>query len=81
MKIEKKKQYLLVTITVFDYEDRVLHCIYTLKQSFKNCVILLLSSNSQNSMKDFNRFMTNKTKHDKNIFLVIFYNFSLAHKY
>ena len=53
------------------YEDKVPHHIYTSKQRFKNF---------KNSMKDFNRFMTNKTKHDKNISVDISNNVPLAHK-
>ena len=65
-KNRKTKQYLVVTITVFDYQGKTPHRIYTSKQIFEKRVVLLLLPNSKNSIKDFDRFMTNKTKHHGN---------------
>lgn len=56
------------------------------KTKFRKCVNLLLLPNFKNYhyvlIKDFDRFMTNKTNHHvKNIFIDIAYSASLAQKY
>ena len=55
------------SIDVFGYEDETPYRIYTSKQTFEKHVDLLLLSDCKNShfvlITDFNRFMTNKTKH------------------
>ena len=59
--------YIYIYINVFGYEDKTAHCIYTSKQTFEIHVDLSQLSNLKNShyvlIKDFNRFMTNKTKY------------------
>lgn len=68
---------------MFGYEDKALYHIYTSKITFENHVGLLILSNTKNLhyflIKEFNRFMNNKTKHHgKNIFVSIVHNVSLA---
>ena len=62
VKIEKQN----ISINVFSYKDETPYHIYTSKQTFEKYADLLQSSNCKNShyvlMKDFNRFITNKTK-------------------
>ena len=58
---------------MFGYEDKTAYHVYTPKQAFEKKVDLLLLSNVRNLhyvlMKDFNRFMTKKTKwHGKKAF-------------
>lgn len=69
-KIERENN---VAINVFSNEDEMSYHIYSPKQSFEKHVNLLLLSNYKNShyvlIEDFDRFMTNKTKHnDKKYF-------------
>ena len=63
-KIEKQNH---IFINVFGYEDETPHHIYTSKQTFGKQVDLLPFLNSNNShyflIKDFNKFMTDKTKY------------------
>ena len=58
------------------YEDDKPYRVYTSRQTFRKHIDLLLLSNSKNLhydlIKDFNRFMTKKTKHlAENIFINI----------
>ena len=52
---------------MFGYEDKTPYHVYTLEQTFEKHGELLLLSNCKNStyalIKNFDRFMTNKTKH------------------
>ena len=81
-----KKQH-NIPINGFAYEDKTPYLTYTSKQIFEKHVDLLLLSNSKSShyvlIKDFNRFMTNKTKHHgkKRSFFDIIFNAFLAKKY
>ena len=65
-KIERQNN---ICINVFCYENGLTYPIYVSNQKFKNCMNLLFISNENKShymyIKDFNRFMCNKTK-DKN---------------
>ena len=58
-----------ISINIFRYKDETPYRIYNSKQSFEKYVDLLLLSNSKNShyvlIKDFNRFMTNKSKYTR----------------
>ena len=55
-----------ICISVFCYENRLTHPVYVSDQKFHNFVNLLLTYNENKShcvyIKDFNRFMSNKTK-------------------
>ena len=61
-KIEKKD----ISINVYCYENRLVYPVYLSDQKLKTCMDLLLISDENNShyvyIKDFNRFMCNKTK-------------------
>ena len=62
-----------ICINVFCYESGLTFPIYVSNQKFKDCMDLLLISNENKShyayIKDFNRFMCNKTKNkNKNNF-------------
>ena len=63
-KIERQNSF---RINVFCYEIKLTYPIYLSTQDFKNCMDLLLIPNGKKSnyvyIKDFNRFMFNKTKH------------------
>ena len=62
-KIEQKNN---ICINVFCYENELTYPRYVLDQKFKNCMDLLMITEENNShyvyVKDFNRFMYNKTK-------------------
>ena len=62
-KIERQKN---ICINVFCYESGLTYPIYVSNQKFKDCMDLLLISNENKShyvyIKDFNRFICNKTK-------------------
>ena len=72
----QKKYYFKIEIQtifalmVFCYKSGLIYPIYVSNQKFKDCMDLLLISNENKShyvyIKDFNRFMCNKTK-NKNI--------------
>ena len=51
---------------VFSYENNLTYPVYISDQKFENCMDLWLISNENKShyvsIKDFNRFMCNKTK-------------------
>ena len=70
-KIERQNN---ICINVFCYENRLTCPVYSLNQGFRDCMDLLLISNKNKShyvyIKDFNRFMFNKTKNkNKKIFV------------
>ena len=64
-KIEKKKKN--ICMNVFCYENKLTYPVYVSDQEFKNCMDFLLISNENKShyvyIKDFNRFICNKTKY------------------
>ena len=63
-KIEKKKNN--ICMNVFCYENKLTYPVYVSDQEFKNCMDFLLISNENKShvyIKDFNRFICNKTKY------------------
>ena len=66
-KMEQKND---ICINVFSYRNNLTYTVYVSDQKFKNCMDLLLISNKNIShyvyIKDFNRFMCNKTKKNKN---------------
>ena len=55
-----------ICINVFCYENNLTYPVYVSNQKFENCIDLLLITNENKSryvyIKDFNRFMCNKTK-------------------
>ena len=63
-KIEKKNN---ICMNVFCYENKLTYPVYVSDQEFKNCMDFLLISNGNKShyvyIKDFNRFICNKTKY------------------
>ena len=64
-KIEKQNE---ININVFGYENKQPYPIYVSKEKYKNHMELLLITEKENKhyvlIKDFNRFMYNKTKHE-----------------
>ena len=82
-KIEKKD----ISINVFCYENRLVYPVYLSDQKLKTCMDLLLISDENNShyvyIKDFNRFMCNKTKcrNKKNTSVDIVYNVLVVKKF
>ena len=62
-KIDKQNN---IYIDVFCYESGLTYPIYVSNQKFQDCIDLLLIPNENKShyvyIKDFNRFMCNKTK-------------------
>lgn len=64
-KIEKQNE---ININVFGYENKQPYPIYVSKEKYKNHMELLLITERENKhyvlIKDFNRFMYNKTKHE-----------------
>ena len=69
-KIERQNN---ICINVFCYENGLTYPVYLSNQKFRDCMDLLLISNENKShyvyIKDFDRFMCNKTKNKiKNIF-------------
>ena len=62
-KIGKKNN---ICINLFCYENDLTYPVYVPNEKFKNCMDLLLISDENKShyayVKDFNRFMCNKTK-------------------
>ena len=67
--MQKLKIYTYISIIVFRYEDKKPYYIYTSKQTFEKHSYLLLITNGNNLnyvlIKDFNRFITNKTNHHR----------------
>ena len=71
---------------MFCYESGLAYPINVPTQKFKDCMDLLLISNENKShyvyIKDFNRFMCNKTKNKiKNIFVNVVYNILVVKKF
>ena len=70
-KIEKKNN---ICINVFCNENDLTYPVYVSNEKFKNCMDLLLISDKNKShyvyIKDFNRFMCNKTKVVYNVLVV-----------
>ena len=64
-RIEQKNN---ICIKVFYYEDDLVYPVYVSNKKFKNCMVLLMITEENEShcvyIKDFNRFMCNKTKND-----------------
>ena len=64
-KIEKQNE---ININVFGYENKQPYPIYTSKEKYEKHMELLLITEDKNKhyvlIKDFNRFMYNKTKHE-----------------
>ena len=62
-KIERQNN---ICIDVFWYENNLINTVYVSDHKFENCMNLLLISDENKShyvyIKDFNRFMCNKTK-------------------
>ena len=56
-----------INVNVFCYENKVVYPVYLSDQTFDDCLDLLLISNNFTShyvyIKNFNKFMFNKTKH------------------
>ena len=82
-KIERKNK---VCINMFCYENKLNYSVYISDQEFENCMDLLLISDQSKShyvyIKDFNRFMCNKTKCKiKNTFADIAYNVAVVKKF
>ena len=63
---KKKKNKKNICINVFFYENHLTYPVYVSDQKFESCMDLSLISNKNKShyvyIKDFNRFMCNKTK-------------------
>ena len=63
-KIEQKNN---ICINVFCYENYLTYPVYVSNERFENCMDLLLMADENRLhyvyIKDFNRFMFNKTKH------------------
>ena len=59
-----------ICINVYCYENNLTYSVYLSDQNFENCMDLLLITDENKShylyIKDFNRFMCNKTKNKKN---------------
>ena len=74
-----------ICINVFCYENNPTYPVYVSDQKFENCMDILLISNKNKShyvyIKDFNRFINNKTKNKKNIFANVVYNVLVAKKF
>ena len=69
-KIERQNS---ICINVFCYENKLTYHVYLSNQEFKDCMDLLLISNKNKShygyIKDFDRFMCNKTQNKNKVFL------------
>ena len=82
-KIERQNN---ICINVFCFKSGLTYPIYVLNQKFKDCIDLLLISNENKShyvyIKDFSKFMCNKTKIKiKNIFVNVAYNVLVVKKF
>ena len=77
-RIERQKS---ICINVFFYENELTYSVYVSDQKFYNSIDLLLIANENKShyvyIKDFNRFMCNKT----NIFANIVYSLLAVNKF
>ena len=60
------KRKIIFSLIYFSYEDKLTYHVYISHQEFENCMGLLLISDENKSyyvyVKDFNRFMFNKTR-------------------
>ena len=68
-----------ICVNVFCYENKIVYLVYLSSHKFNDSMDLLLLSNNSVShymyIKDFNRFMFNKTKHKgNNIFVKAIYS-------
>ena len=67
-----------ICINVFCYENGLNYPVYASDQKFHDSMDLLLISNENKSnyvyIKDFNRFVFNKTKNKNNFFANVVYN-------
>ena len=68
-----------ICINAFCYENDLVYPAFISKQKFENCMDLLIINDENKShyvyIKDFSRFMFNKTKHkNKNTFADIVYS-------
>ena len=67
--IERKSN---IYINIFCYENNQTYPVYLSDEKFENCIDLLLITDENKShyvyIKDFNRFMCNKTKNENNFF-------------
>ena len=65
---DKIKKQNNICINVFCYENGLTYPVYVSDQKFKNSMDLLLITNKNKSndvyIKDFNRFMCNRTKNE-----------------
>ena len=82
-KIEQKNN---TCIKVFCYKNEMSYPVYVSYQKFKNWMDLLLIADENKShfvyIKDFNRFMCNKTKHkNKRTFANVVYNVFVVTKF
>ena len=73
-KIEKQNE---ISINVFGYEERQRHPVYISKEKFKKHINMLLITEGENKhyvlIKDFNKFMFNKTKHQHRKHFCVYY--------
>ena len=82
-KIERQNN---ICINVSCYENKLTFPAYLSNQGFKDCMDLLLISNENKShymyIKDFNRYMCNKTEIKlSNIFVNVVYNVLVVRKF
>ena len=74
-KIERQNN---IRINVFCYENKLIYPVYLSNQVFKDCIDLLLISNENKChyvyIKDFNRFMFNKTENKNNKYSCRFFS-------
>ena len=82
-KIERQNN---ICINALCFKSGLTYPIYVLNQKFKDCIDLLLISNENKShyvyIKDFSKFMCNKTKIKiKNIFVNVAYNVLVVKKF
>ena len=81
-KIEQKNN---ICINVFCYENDLVYPVHVSDEKFEKCMDFLLITDENKShyfyLKDFNRFMCNKTKNNnKNTFADIVYNVLVVKK-
>ena len=82
------KRKIIFSLIYFSYEDKLTYHVYISHQEFDNCMGLLLISDENKSyyvyVKDFNRFMFNKTRcknKKKNMFVDIVYSVLVVKKF
>ena len=75
-KIEQKND---ICISVFCYENNLVYPVHISDQKFKDCMDLLMITVENKShyvyIKDFNRFMCNKTKNENKKHLPVLFMF------